>query len=151
MAAVPGAAVAAALGFARPEPFAPLLGALGLAVAFASAPYAWRLLAPVAVRFLGPSAAMAPEGRGAELTVHRADATATQAAEVRRVERDLHDGAQARLVGVGLCVATARKLMESDPDPDPDRARAAMRDAQEQAAALLAELRTLVRGINRRC
>ncbi|UKL05450.1 sensor histidine kinase [Streptomyces sp. NBU3104] len=144
VAAVPVAAVAAAvLGFARPEPFAPLLGALGLAVALASAPYAWRLLVPVAVRFLRPSAAMALEGRVAELTVHRADATATQAAEVRRIERDLHDGAQARLVGVGLSVATARKLMETDPD----RARAAMREAQEQAAASLAELRTLVRGI----
>ncbi len=86
---------------------------------------------------------MALADRVEELTAQRADVTVAQAAEIRRIERDLHDGAQARLVALGLSLATARKLM----DTDPDRARALMRDAQAGAVASLAELRDLIRGI----
>ncbi|WP_327087004.1 histidine kinase [Nonomuraea sp. NBC_01738] len=78
-----------------------------------------------------------------DLTAQRADTTIAQAAEIRRIERDLHDGAQARLVGLGLALATAEKLMETDPD----RARALMREARAGAATSLAELRELVGGI----
>ncbi|MEU3222118.1 histidine kinase [Streptomyces sp. NPDC006976] len=116
----------------------------GLVVAVASAPYAWRPLTPVAVRFLRPSARMALADRVDQLTGRRADATVAQAAEIRRIERDLHDGAQARLVALGLSLATVEKLMETDPD----RARALMREARAGATASLAELRDLVRGIN---
>ncbi|MFH8787096.1 sensor histidine kinase [Streptomyces roseoverticillatus] len=145
VAALPPAGVAAAvLGFARPETAAHLVGGLGLVVAVASAPYAWRPVVPVAVRFLRPSPAMALADRVDELTAQRADATVAQAAEIRRIERDLHDGAQARLVALGLSVATAGKLMDSDPD----QARALMRDAQAGATASLAELRELIRGIS---
>jgi signal transduction histidine kinase len=86
---------------------------------------------PVAVRFLRPSRAMALADRVEELTTQRADTTVAQAAEIRRIERDLHDGAQARLVALGLSLATAEKLMESDPD----QAKALMRDARGGAAA----------------
>ncbi|MEU9045449.1 MULTISPECIES: histidine kinase [unclassified Kitasatospora] len=144
-AAVPPAGVAAAvLGSARPEPLARLVGALAAVAAVASAPYAWRLVEPVAVRFLGPSAAMLLAERVDELTAQRADATVAQAAEIRRIERDLHDGAQAGLVALGLSLATAEKLMETNPE----RARALMRAARAGAASSLAELRDLVRGIN---
>ncbi|MFJ9415204.1 sensor histidine kinase [Streptomyces sp. NPDC101227] len=145
IAAVPPAGVAAAvIGLSQPTLAARALGVLALVVAVACAPYAWRSLEPVAVRFLGASPAMALADRVDELTAQRADATAAQAAEIRRIERDLHDGAQARLVSLGLSLATAEKLMETDPD----RAKALMREARTGAATSLTELRELVRGIN---
>ncbi|WP_369142542.1 sensor histidine kinase [Streptomyces sp. R44] len=121
-----------------------LAGLLGLLTAVAVSPYAWRTIEPVAVRFLRPSSAMALAERVEELTVQRADMTNIQAAEIRRIERDLHDGAQARLVGLGLSLATAEKLMETDPE----RAKALMKEARAGATASLTELRELVRGIN---
>ncbi|WP_433348907.1 sensor histidine kinase [Microtetraspora malaysiensis] len=143
--AIPPAGVAAAvLGFSHPGLPAALAGVLGLAVAISGAPYAWRSIEPVAVRFLRASPAMAMADRVAELTAQRADATVAQAAEIRRIERDLHDGAQARLVALGLSLATAEKLMETDLD----QARALLRDARAGAATSLTELRDLVRGIS---
>ncbi|MFD7556156.1 sensor histidine kinase [Streptomyces sp. NPDC059835] len=145
VAALPPAAVATAvLGLAQPGWPARLVGACGLVVAVAASPYAWRTVEPVAVRFLRPSPAMLLADRVDELTAMRADATIAQAAEIRRIERDLHDGAQARLVALGLSLATAEKLMETDPG----RARALMRDARAGAGASLAELRDLIRGIS---
>ncbi|MEU8995211.1 sensor histidine kinase [Streptomyces caniferus] len=140
----PAGAAAAVLGLGHPGLAARGTGALGLAVALATAPYAWRCAEPVAVRFLRASAAMALAERVAELTAQRADTTVAQAAEIRRIERDLHDGAQARLVGLGLSLATAEKLMESDPD----RAKELMREARAGAATSLTELRELVSGIS---
>ncbi|SDK42475.1 Histidine kinase-, DNA gyrase B-, and HSP90-like ATPase [Nonomuraea maritima] len=136
----PVGVVAAALVLGQGVP----AGVLGLVVSIATAPYAWRLLVPVAVRFLRPSRAMTMTERVEELTAQRADATVAQAAEIRRIERDLHDGAQARLVALGLALATAEKLMENDPD----QAKALMREARGGAAASLAELRELVKGIS---
>ncbi|MGW3604214.1 sensor histidine kinase [Micromonospora sp. NPDC005161] len=145
VASLPPAGVAAAvLGLGQPEPAARLVGALGVVVAVASAPYAWRPIEPVAVRFLRPSPAMALADRVDELTAQRADTTVAQAAEIRRIERDLHDGAQARLVALGLSLATTEKLMETEPD----RAKALLREARAGATASLAELRELVRGIS---
>jgi signal transduction histidine kinase len=117
---------------------------LGIIVAIASAPFAWRLAEPLAVRFLRPSPAMALADRVEELTAQRADTTVAQAAEIRRIERDLHDGAQARLVSLGLSLATAEKLMATNPD----QAKALLREARVGAAASLSELRELVRGIS---
>jgi signal transduction histidine kinase len=127
VAALPPAALAlVVLGRGRPGPVPRLAGALGLVAAVAAAPYAWRPLAPVAARFLRPSPAMVMADRVRELTAQRADTTVAQAAEIRRIERDLHDGAQARLVSLGLSLATAEKLMETDPR----RAKAVMREAR---------------------
>ncbi|GAA1886709.1 sensor domain-containing protein [Streptomyces durmitorensis] len=145
IAAVPPAGVAAAvLGFSQPSLSARLVGGFSLLAAIASAPYAWRAAEPVAARFLRASPAMLLAARVDELTAQRADTTVAQAAEIRRIERDLHDGAQARLVGLGLSLATAEKLMETDPD----QARALMRQARAGATTSLAELRELVKGIN---
>ncbi|GAA0449498.1 sensor histidine kinase [Streptomyces olivaceiscleroticus] len=145
VACLPPAGVAAAvLGLSQSEPVARVVGVLGLAVAVGTAPYAWRPTRAVAVRFLRPSLAMALADRVDELTTQRADTTVAQAAEIRRIERDLHDGAQARLVALGLSLATAEKLMETDPD----QARALMRDARAGATASLTELRELIRGIS---
>ncbi|MBE3010753.1 sensor histidine kinase [Microbispora sp. NEAU-D428] len=145
IAAVPPAGVVAAVaGFSHPALSTRLLGVFGVAVAIGTAPYAWRPVGPVAVRFLRPSPAMALADRVDELTAQRADTTVAQAAEIRRIERDLHDGAQARLVALGMSLATVERLMEADPD----RAKALLREARAGAATSLTELRDLVRGIS---
>ncbi|MEV0440176.1 sensor histidine kinase [Streptomyces spectabilis] len=79
-----------------------------------------------------------------ELTATRADAVAAHGAELRRIERDLHDGAQARLVSLSMRVGLAKRAY----DKDPDAARKLLDDAQLQAEEALTELRHVVRGIH---
>ncbi|MGW3563820.1 sensor histidine kinase [Streptomyces sp. NPDC000941] len=79
-----------------------------------------------------------------ELTVTRAGAVAAHGAELRRIERDLHDGAQARLVALSMRVGLAKRAY----DKDPDAARRLLDDAQNQAEEALTELRHVVRGIH---
>jgi signal transduction histidine kinase len=144
-AAVPPAGIVGAVaGLAQPSLALRVIGVLSAVVAVATAPYAWRSAAVVAVRFLGASPAMALADRVDELTAQRADTTVAQAAEIRRIERDLHDGAQARLVALGLSLATMEKLIETDPA----RARELVLEARTGAATSLTELRELVRGIS---
>ncbi|MEU4158700.1 histidine kinase [Actinoplanes sp. NPDC026670] len=83
-------------------------------------------------------------GRVEQLNSSRADTADAAAAELRRIERDLHDGAQARLVAVGLGLGAVARLLETDPV----RARELLTQAQETSATALAELRDLVRGIH---
>ncbi|KUM82219.1 sensor histidine kinase [Streptomyces curacoi] len=78
------------------------------------------------------------------LTETRRDAVDTSAAELRRIERDLHDGAQARLVAMGMDLGTVEMLL----DKDPERARQLLAQARRSSADALAELRDLVRGIH---
>ncbi|GHJ38089.1 sensor histidine kinase [Streptomyces sp. TS71-3] len=78
------------------------------------------------------------------LTATRHDAVDTAAAELRRIERDLHDGAQARLVAMGMDLGTVEALIEKDPA----RARALLWQARKSSAEALTELRDLVRGIH---
>lgn len=59
------------------------------------------------------------------------------------LERDLHDGAQARLVTMGMTLTQVSRLMEADPGA----ARALLQEAKGDSSAALAELRSLVRGI----
>ncbi|WP_328322400.1 histidine kinase [Kribbella sp. NBC_00382] len=143
VAAVPPAGIALVV-LAIIRPGLTMVGVLGLIAALTISPYAWRTAEPVAVRFLQPSQEQVLAERVDELTAQRADSTVAQAAEIRRIERDLHDGAQARLVALGLALATAEKLMETDPD----QAKALMREARAGAATSLTELRELVQGIN---
>jgi len=140
----PAGVVAAVLGFSQAAPSARLIGVLSLTGALASSPYAWRSVEPVATRFLPGSSTMALADRVSELTAQRADLTFAQAAEIRRIERDLHDGAQARLVALGLSLATAEKLMETDPK----QAKALIREARVCAATSMTELRELIKGIS---
>ena len=79
-----------------------------------------------------------------ELTESRADATGTQAAEVRRIERDLHDGAQARLVAMGMTLGAVEALI----DRDPAAAKRLVAQVRDSSATALSELRGLVRGIH---
>ncbi|MEV5431067.1 sensor domain-containing protein [Streptomyces sp. NPDC052701] len=78
------------------------------------------------------------------LTETRRDAVDTSAAELRRIERDLHDGAQARLIAVGMDLGTSEALL----DKDPDKARELIAQARASSVEALAELRELVRGIH---
>jgi signal transduction histidine kinase len=82
--------------------------------------------------------------RVAQLTASRHDAVDASAAELRRIERDLHDGAQARLVAMGMSLGTVEALIEKDPA----RAREVLGRARESSAQALTELRDLVRGIH---
>jgi signal transduction histidine kinase len=77
------------------------------------------------------------------LTQTRTDAVDTAAVELRRIERDLHDGAQARLVALGMSLQAAERLFRTSPDA----ALALVSDAKEASSRALTELRDLVRGI----
>ncbi len=77
------------------------------------------------------------------LTQTRRDAVDTAAAELRRIERDLHDGAQARLVALGMSLRAAERMFASNPEA----ALALVTEAKETSSRALADLRDLVRGI----
>ena len=77
------------------------------------------------------------------LTLTRAAAVDAAAAELRRLERDLHDGAQARLVALGINLRAAEKLIRTSPDA----AEALIAECRETSSRALADLRDLVRGI----
>ncbi|MDX3852356.1 sensor histidine kinase [Streptomyces sp. AK02-01A] len=101
------------------------------------------------VHFLLTRAVLAPrrtdlEQRVERLTKTRHDAVDTSAAELRRIERDLHDGAQARLVAVGMSLGTVEALIEKNPA----KARELLAKARADSADALGELRDLVRGIH---
>jgi signal transduction histidine kinase len=92
---------------------------------------------------LGPTARAA---RVAELERTRAVAVDDSAATLRRIERDLHDGAQARLVAVAMNVGLAReKLAEGG---DPNEATDLLEAAHTTAKQAIVELRDLARGIH---
>ena len=103
-----------------------------------------RLNARWAALLLHPTAAARLALRVERLTETRAEAVDAQAAELRRIERDLHDGAQARLIAVGLSLGAVEQMMDSDPA----RARALLAQARQSSASALVELRDLVRGIH---
>jgi signal transduction histidine kinase len=76
------------------------------------------------------------------LTLTRRQAVDAQAAELRRIERDLHDGAQARLVALTLQLGRAEVRVQDQPE-----IRELILDAQREAHLAIAELRDLARGI----
>ncbi|WP_436849460.1 sensor histidine kinase [Streptomyces avermitilis] len=121
-------------------------GALGVVFLVASYHLTPSLLR---VHFLLTRAVLAPgQGELAKrvrvLTETRRDAVDTSAAELRRIERDLHDGAQARLVAMGMDLGTIEALIEKDPA----KARELLAQARRSSADALTELRDLVRGIH---
>ncbi|MEU7424390.1 sensor domain-containing protein [Streptomyces sp. NPDC040750] len=84
------------------------------------------------------------EHRIAELESDRGIVVDTAAADLRRIERDLHDGAQARLVNLAMGLGLAKeKLLE-----DPDTAAAMVDEAHGEVKLALQELRDLARGIH---
>jgi signal transduction histidine kinase len=119
-------------------------GALILSIGIAAAPYLRRVDALFNRLFLAPTRAAELRLRVSQLTVTRADTVDAQAAELRRIERDLHDGAQARLVALGMTIGLAEEIV----DADPATARKLLAEARENSSAALVELRHLVRGIH---
>ncbi|QKV93333.1 sensor domain-containing protein [Streptomyces sp. NA02950] len=84
------------------------------------------------------------ERRIAELESDRGTVVDTAAADLRRIERDLHDGAQARLVALAMDLGLAKEKLEEDPE-----AAARMVDeAHGEVKLALQELRDLARGIH---
>ncbi|MBK3572249.1 sensor domain-containing protein [Streptomyces sp. MBT65] len=79
-----------------------------------------------------------------ELVQTRAGAIAAHEAELRRIERDLHDGTQARLVSLSMRVGLAKRAY----DQDPEAARKLLDDAQTLAEEALTDLRHVVRAIH---
>jgi signal transduction histidine kinase len=73
----------------------------------------------------------------------RAGAVDVQESELRRIERDLHDGAQARLVALGMSLGRAEQALEKDPEA----VRELLAEARRGAGEALEELRDLARGI----
>jgi signal transduction histidine kinase len=86
------------------------------------------------------------EVRVDELTRTRAGAVDVQASELRRIERDLHDGAQARLVALSMQLGRAEDRLAGKGADDSDLAL--VRQARHEATAAIAELRDLARGIS---
>jgi len=79
-----------------------------------------------------------------DLAESRAETVDAQAAEIRRIERDLHDGAQAKLVALGMSLGMAEDVM----DRDPEAAKDLLAEARRATGQALDELRRLVRGIH---
>jgi signal transduction histidine kinase len=98
----------------------------------------------VARKLLGPGKSVQLEERVTELAETRAGALSGQSAELQRIERDLHDGAQARLVALAMDLGLAREKLEQDPEG----ARALVDSAHQEAKIALKELRELVRGVH---
>jgi signal transduction histidine kinase len=109
-------------------------------------------LAPVLLHGYGYLARwlLAPPGsaemarRVRHLTQTRAETIDAGAAEIRRIERDLHDGAQARLVALGMSIGMAEQKLANDPQG----ARELLEEARQGAGQALKELRDLARGIH---
>ncbi|MFJ8188032.1 histidine kinase [Streptomyces sp. NPDC096105] len=93
---------------------------------------------------LRPSPEALLAARVEELAETRAAATAAHGAELRRIERDLHDGVQAQLVTLSMRIGLAKRAC----DHDPAAVRALLDDAHDHVEEALAALRHVVRGIH---
>jgi signal transduction histidine kinase len=133
---IDGWAVALTLG--------PLQFLLCLTVAAFGLPPAARLLARTCLTLTAPSTAEQLADRVAVLTETRADVLDAHAGELRRIERDLHDGTQAHLVSIAVRLGVAEKAQARG-----DHARAAdlMRQAHEEAETAMAGLRAVLRSV----
>jgi Signal transduction histidine kinase len=109
-----------------------------VAIGLAAIPLLHTLQARLIELLSRPSAA----GRIRELAESRAAVVDAQAAELRRIERDLHDGVQGRLISMRMNLGLIKKMSDADP------VRELAREAYDTAGEALAELRALVRGIH---
>ena len=119
-------------------------GAAVVALAVWSAPVALYAYGALARAVLGPRHDRELAQRVAHLAQTRAETIDASAAEIRRIERDLHDGAQARLVAMGMTLRAAEDLL----DTDPEATRQLLAEARQASGTALAELRALVGGIH---
>jgi signal transduction histidine kinase len=124
-----------------------LMGAAGVGLALA-APWIARAVAGaegrLATGLLGPSERAALSNRVDELRARREQLVEVVEAERRRIERDLHDGAQQRLVALAMNLGMAKDKF----DKDPAAARELLDEAHADAKQAMVELRNLARGIH---
>lgn len=126
----------------------------GTAIAAACALIFLFLATPVLIRWLADldvlaaQALLAPQTlteRVAELTTSRQRVVDSAEAERRRIERDLHDGAQQRLVSLAMLLGRVRSRLGPDTDPV---TRDLVDQAHREAKASITELRDLTRGLH---
>jgi signal transduction histidine kinase len=124
-----------------------LAGALGLVVLL-TAPWVTRGLSRLSLGMaeglLAGGETEALRERVATVEASRAEVVDAAEAERRRIERDLHDGAQQRLVALAMSLGMAKEKMDSDPEA----ARALVDEAHREAKNALVELRDLARGLH---
>lgn len=121
----------------------PLLAAGYLVLAWWLIPGMARGVGGLASRLLAPRRETELAERVSALTASRAAALDAHAAELRRIERDLHDGAQNRLVAVVMMLGLAERSLRLAPE----QALPQLLRAQDAASDALSELRTLVHDI----
>lgn len=121
-----------------------LLGAAFTALALWTGPFLLDAYGGLARSLLGPRGDPELAQRVRHLAQTRSETIDASAAEIRRIERDLHDGAQARLVAMGMTLGAAEDLL----DTDPEATRRLLAEARQASAKALAELRALVSGIH---
>lgn len=120
------------------------VGVVAIVLSLRLAPVMLQIHTNLTTSLLAPTKEAALAQRVEKLTETRHDAVDSAAAELRRIERDLHDGAQARLVAMGMNLGAVEGLIESDPE----RARRLLADVRANSAEALNELRDLVHGIH---
>lgn len=120
------------------------LGLLLVVLWYVSAVPSARLNAVVIRSLLAPTTQARLRARVSQLATSRAETVDTQASELRRIERDLHDGAQARLASLGMSLGLAEQLLARNPQA----AARLLSEARESTSTALGELRDLVRGIH---
>ncbi len=120
-----------------------IAGAIVLPIGIWVLPFIASLHAQLAATMLGPNTTAQLAERAQRLQASRARGVDAAEAERRRIERDLHDGAQQRLVAVTMGLGRAQAKF----DRDPEGARALIDEAKADAMLAVAELRDLARGI----
>ncbi|WP_407645561.1 sensor histidine kinase [Amycolatopsis alkalitolerans] len=114
-----------------------------LPIAIWVAPWIGWMHGSLAMALLGPNRAKRLEVTAQHLQASRARGVDAAEAERRRIERDLHDGAQQRLVSVAMSLGRAKNKLGRDPDA----VRALIDEAHVDAKLAVSELRDLARGI----
>jgi signal transduction histidine kinase len=132
----------------RQGPGSIALAALGLVGVVLVAPWltvaVGQLQVALGQALLGPDREAMMAAEVSRLESSRTAAVDSAEAERRRIERDLHDGAQQRLVALAADLGAAKEKL----DTDPAAGRAMVAEAHEEAKAALKEIRDLVRGIH---
>jgi signal transduction histidine kinase len=120
------------------------LEAVAVTLGLWTAPWSLRAYGVLARSMLAPSGQAELAQRVRHLAQTRTETIDAGAAEIRRIERDLHDGAQARLVAMGMTLDAAGDLIHDNPEA----ASALLIEARDNSAKALKELRDLIRGIH---
>lgn len=126
-----------------PAPLAWLLAVVALAAAVVLVTFAPALDATIDRWLLSPSPTAELQYQVSALADARAGAVTSAHTERHRIERDLHDGVQPRLVSLAMTIGLAQTKLETDPVA----ARALIAEAHDDAKTALLELRNVVRGI----